>query len=51
VEDDDLVRKAHEDILISLGVETHTVKNGKEALDLISTVQCKFDVIQLHTLE
>jgi CheY-like chemotaxis protein len=45
VEDDDLVRMAHRDILTLLGVETHAVKNGKEALDLIGTVERKFDLI------
>jgi len=45
VEDDYLIRKAHEDILISLGVETHTVKNGQEALSIIRTVERKFDLI------
>ncbi|XP_058749280.1 two-component response regulator ARR22-like [Vicia villosa] len=36
VDNDDHIRKTHEDILKTLGVETRSVKTGQEALEIIS---------------
>ncbi|GAU19318.1 hypothetical protein TSUD_336040, partial [Trifolium subterraneum] len=37
VDDDDRARKIHEDQLKSLGVESCSARNGKEAIDIISS--------------
>jgi PleD family two-component response regulator len=37
VDDDDRVRKIHQDQLKSLGVESCFARNGKEAIDIISS--------------
>ncbi|XP_012569251.1 two-component response regulator 24-like [Cicer arietinum] len=48
VDGDDNTRKSHEDMLKSLGVETQSVKNGREAIDTIfewRRDEYKFDLI------
>jgi len=45
MDNDDNTRLIHKDLLERLGVDTHTVKNGQEGLDLIDWGAKQFELI------